>query len=114
MALPTGQWSLKANGIEGSLSIDSVDAQGHVNGSAGNQGLEGYWDDQTHKLVFTSMNPSDASTTRIFSGYLHVYGIIDVIRYRLVGSVETITTSESSVERTVDGWIAEMGGGIVH
>lgn len=112
MALQTGQWSL--NGIEGGLSIDSVDAQGHVEGSVGNRHLEGYWDDQARKLVFTSMNPSDLSTTQIFTGYLHVYAIVDVIRYRLAGSVETITNTRGDIERVVDGWIAEIGGGIVH
>lgn len=114
MSLPTGQWSLNGNGFEGSLKIDSVDTQGRVAGSANNHTLEGYWDDQAHKLVFTSMNPSNPSIIQIFTGYLHSYAIVDVVRYRLAGSVETITRDGTGIERSVDGWIAEIGGEIIH
>jgi hypothetical protein len=111
MPLPTGQWNLKGN--NGELAIRSVDPQGRVDGTINDQLLEGFWDDQAHKLVFTSMKLTHPSTMQIYTGYVLSYAITDVRFARLVGSVETISFNETGVRRDVDGWVAEINLGIV-
>ena len=111
MPLTIGQWSLKGN--KGELTISSVDAQGLIEGNINDQLLEGFWDDQAHKLVFTSMKLTDPSIMQIYTGYAFSYVIVDVRFARLVGSVETISITDTGVQRDVDGWIAEMNLGPV-
>jgi len=111
MSLPSGKWELKAN--KGELTISSVDAQGLVEGNINDQFLTGFWDDQARKLVFTSMKISALSTMQVYTGYALFYAIADVRFARLVGSVETISFTETGVQRDVDGWIAEKEIGIV-
>ena len=111
MPLPTGKWELKGN--KGELAISSVNPQGLVEGNINDQLLEGFWDDQAHKLVFTSMKLTNPSIMQIFTGYAFSYVFIDVRFARLVGSVETLSITETGVQRVMDGWIAEKELGIV-
>ena len=109
MPLPTGKWELKGN--KGELAISSVNPQGLVEGNINDQLLEGFWDDQAHKLVFTSMKLTNPSIMQVYTGYALFYAIADVRFARLVGSVETISFTETGVQRDVDGWIAEINLG---
>ncbi len=118
MSLPTGDWSINANGFTGTLHITSVDASGNVAGNvhfAGEAvndfGGVAFWDDTSKKLTFIrKINPADASTFQIYTGYFfprnHTLpsGATD-----LAGSFEAFRGTGATATRVLYGWHAHRG-----
>ena len=70
MALLTGTWSMNGNGHLGQLIINSVDAQGKLNGTVYGQAIEGFWDDRSQKITFIRVtSTTDPSRLQIYTGF---------------------------------------------
>jgi hypothetical protein len=104
MSLPTGSWSIDANGFQGTLSIDSVDDNGNVKGSAYGNPIQGFWDEIAQKLSFTrTINPADPSTLQIFTGYMFQSGG----SFTVAGSFQAFSGAGAVPTRSVLGWYAQ-------
>ncbi|HKG14664.1 MAG TPA: hypothetical protein VKB12_15155 [Pyrinomonadaceae bacterium] len=115
MSLPTGAWKINANGFTGTLHVAGIDAAGNVAGNvhfvnepANDLGGVAFWDDTSKKLTFIrKINPADASTFQIFTGYFYATnhttpnGPAD-----LSGSFEAFRGTGGTAHRVLYGWNA--------
>ncbi len=67
MALPTGRWTIDANGFRGHMDIAGVDGAGNLNANLTIDAprvdqMDGFWDDVSKKITFIRIldasNPS--------------------------------------------------------
>ncbi len=103
MSLPTGSWNLDGNGFPGTLSVDSVDNNGNVKGSAYGNAIFGFWDDTAQRLAFMRViDPSDASSMQLYTGYLFTSAGTPT----LAGTFQAFAGSGGTPLQQVFGWYA--------
>jgi hypothetical protein len=104
MSLPTGSWTINGNGVAGTMSIDSVDANGNVKGTVYGDAIQGFWDEPTQKLTFERVaNPPDPSTMQFYVGY----AFQDGGALTIAGSFQAFSGSGANPMRSVFGWFAQ-------
>jgi hypothetical protein len=75
MALPTGRWSINANGYTGILLIRGVDGVGNLDAEVtlaggGPNPVTGFWDDTSKKITFIRVvNRNDPPQNQIYTGF---------------------------------------------
>jgi hypothetical protein len=115
MALRIGDWRINANGFGGILRINGVDAAGnvtgnvHFDGEAVNDfGGVAFWDDTSKKFTFIrKINPADASTFQIYTGYLYATNhTVPAGPVDLSGSFEAFRGTGGTANRVLYGWNA--------
>ena len=112
MPLQTGSWKINANGVLGTLAINSVDTQGNVQGALALAGLAigpiaGFWDELSAKLTFIAQ----AGGVNTYTGYLsadqfRMPGISGGTVWTLTGYYESLG---GSADRFAFGWYAQLG-----
>lgn len=101
--LPTGNWSLNANGSLGTLVIASVDATGNVSGSAFGNPIEGFYDSDANELFFLRiLSTTNPSANQIYTGYLFQNAAL----FTLAGYFEAFAGSGGTTQRHRFGWFA--------
>ena len=104
MSLPTGDWSINANGYRGKLSIQSVDGNGNVAGTVYSENIQGFWDDAAKRLTFTRViNQADPSTTQVYAG--HMFQSDNTLT--IAGSFQAFSGTGANPMRSVLGWFAQ-------
>jgi hypothetical protein len=65
--LPTGTWTINANGYEGQLIISSVGPNGQLSGSIFGNLMQGFWNDVSKTITFMRISdPINQSTIQIY------------------------------------------------
>jgi len=110
MALPSGAWTLNANGFVGDLTVVSVDANGNLNATVfGGQQTIGFWDDVSQRISFIRVsNPNDPSTIQVYTGYLFQNRSGNNATYTLAGFFEAFAGTGANAQRVVYGWYAQI------
>ena len=113
MALLTGTWSMNGNGHLGQLIINSVDAQGKLNGTVYGQAIEGFWDDRSQKITFIRVtSTTDPSRLQIYTGFQFKTppnpGGGQNFSYTLSGYFEAFAGTGAVAHRTLYGWYASV------
>lgn len=105
--LPTGTWTLNANGTVGPFVINSVDSiTGRVNATAFGQNLViGIWKPKTQRLIFIAGDSSNPSTLQVFTGILlkRQAGSSTSV---MAGTLETFSGGIGT--RSVFAWVATL------
>jgi len=110
MGLVIGNWPICANGHRGELNIASVTPQGHLNGTAFGDAIEGFWDDTAKKITFIRVPVRNTpSTYQIYTGYLfeNAYGIGNFTS-TLTGYFEAFQGGGGAASRSLFGWFAQL------
>ena len=103
MSLPTGSWNLDGNGFPGTLTLDSVDNNGNVKGSAYGNAIFGFWDDAAQKLTFMRViDPSNASSMQLYTGCFFTSAGTPT----LAGTFQAFSGSGGTPLHQVFGWYA--------
>jgi hypothetical protein len=104
MSLPTGSWNVNGNGFLGTLSIDSIDANGNVSGTVFNERMQGFWDESAQKLTFTRViNQADPSTMQIYTGCMFQ----NANTFTIAGTFQAFSGTGANPMRSVFGWFAQ-------
>jgi hypothetical protein len=116
MSLKTGDWNMNENGIEGTLAITNVDANGAVSGKLGGFNISGIWDETSRTLTF-AFPVGVSGTPRFFKGFLFSTPRtpapgIDIV-WTLAGYVQAPEVGMAAAlggnaRRSAFGWFAQI------
>lgn len=104
-----GEWTLNANGAEGTLSIPDIDSAGRLVGAkAFGSSVIGFWDDEGKKITF--LRPTKASghsSDQIYTGYwFSTDESATIVSFYLTGFFEAFEGTGGKANRTLFGWFA--------
>jgi hypothetical protein len=114
-SLPTGAWTLSANGFVGELNIVWIDGAGNLGGTAFGEPILGFYDQASRKITFMRLiNPFDPSSFQIFTGFffrdpLRLSGVDGWTVFSLTGYFEAFGGGGGYAQRSVYGFHAQIG-----
>ena len=99
--LKTGNWTVNANSVKGTLAVTQIDADGNLTGSTiYNNEIVGFWDEESRKITFIRVtDKTKPNTFQIYTGYLMGTATI-------AGSFEAFQGTGGAAKRNVFGWFA--------
>jgi hypothetical protein len=101
--LPSGSWSIDANGVVGTPVLNPPSATGDLTGTMFGSSINGYYNSTTQKITIMRVStPGDFSTVQIFTGYLFHTGT----RNDLAGSFLAFNGTGGSASESDFGWFA--------
>jgi hypothetical protein len=110
MPLPTGSWELVADGVEGKLSIEFVDEEGHVRGEIDGWKFFGFWNEAMQRLTFMSIS-DDVMQHQAYTGFHFIVRSDDPSSnstHMLTGYYQAFGGRAATAERHVFGWFAQV------
>jgi hypothetical protein len=120
MPLLTGQWRAFVNGLEGDLTIDSVDGNGRVSGelivpgvvNPSAQGLVGLWDEASGALTFFWLGGEVVFTAHHFQSSSRAEEGRDITHtlagHCVVRAPGPLGTLSPTARRQQFGWFAQL------
>lgn len=109
-------WQFNGNGFRGELFIDSLDAQGNLEGRAAIDDprvdrIVGFWDEDAQRLTFQRIiNPADPTSIQIYTGFLWRAREPSTDEFfTLAGSFIAFRGAGGDARRSVYGWTASIG-----
>lgn len=119
MPLQLGNWQLNLNGVPGTLTISSVDAQGNVAGTITGgpsfPGIQasGFWNELAQELtvwvVAIAGGVSPVFRGCLFPDTMRISGVSGAVLYTLAGLYELPPGHGGSAHQNVFGWYAQIG-----
>jgi hypothetical protein len=114
MALPKGDWTILADGVQGTLTIRGVDGEGNLDaqlllaGRPTEEPLIGFWDDVSKKITFLRVYaPNAPSDSQVYTGFYFNVSGTDVT-HTLTGFLEAFAGTGGVAQRVLYGWYATM------
>jgi hypothetical protein len=116
MTLPTGSWTIDANGFRGHMDIAGVDGAGNLNATLTIDAprvdqMEGFWDDGSKKITFIRvLDASTPSRNQIYTGYYwnNSRDRPTDLTHFLAGEFEAFRGTGATASRVLYGWVAEI------
>ena len=110
--LPSGDWSVDANGTHGTLHIQGVDALGNLQAGSTlfNDPISGSYDSTAARISFIRLAGGGPLFQQVYTGYLFREPVtvpFQLFRtYDLTGEFQAYRGSAVPAERSVLGWYA--------
>ena len=111
--LPSGDWSVDANGTHGTLHIQGVDALGNLQAGSTlfNDPISGSYDSTAARISFIRLAGGGPPFQQVYTGYLFMDRVIlpplPLVRtFVLTGEFQAYGGSGAPAERSVLGWYA--------
>ena len=111
-ASPLGTWTMNGNGSSGTLTINSVAADGTITGTVLGSVLKGFYSDSAGRLVFYRAISGSTSSTppeliQIYEGYLHPCFSSNPNGSQCIeGSFQAFAGTGATASKNVFGWYA--------